>query len=216
MTNKPMLSVERDLLDRIVRPQLKPRDETVRRRAITELRALLDNPAPELKPFAWYRVPKDFPLQGAFFQYIEGQSERDIQNSLDADFGFYVTRLYADPAAQHQGEPVGEVVHVSEDRIQIGLYDEYSLEVGDLVYAEQPAPVAVAMPDRDELIEMLRHFASCANVAQVGTGAMDFVARLNADGTVHESDAWCRGSIALGNGCGKCSRCAEEAIARQS
>lgn len=42
MTNKPMLSVDRELLERITRPQLKRRDETVRRRAITELRALLD------------------------------------------------------------------------------------------------------------------------------------------------------------------------------
>lgn len=37
------VSVPIELLERITRPQLKPRDETVRRRAITELRALLDN-----------------------------------------------------------------------------------------------------------------------------------------------------------------------------
>ena len=39
--------------------------------------------------------------------------------------------------------------------------------------------VAVDAPSRDELIKMLRHFASCANVGQVGTAAMDFVAKLN-------------------------------------
>ena len=50
MTNKPMLSVERELLERITRLQLKRRDETVRRRAITELRALLDKPVNFLTP----------------------------------------------------------------------------------------------------------------------------------------------------------------------
>lgn len=80
MTDKPVLSVERDSFD---------------------------TPVAERKPFAWYREPKDFPLQGAFFPYIEGRSERDIQNSLEAEFGFNVKRLYDEPAAQQQGEPVG-------------------------------------------------------------------------------------------------------------
>ena len=50
MTNKPMLSVERELLERIARLQLKRRDETVRRRAIAELRALLDKQVNFLTP----------------------------------------------------------------------------------------------------------------------------------------------------------------------
>ena len=50
MTNKPMLSVERELLERIARLQLKRRDETVRRRAIAEMRALLDKQVNFLTP----------------------------------------------------------------------------------------------------------------------------------------------------------------------
>lgn len=49
------------------------------------------------KPFGWWRVPKDFPLQGSFFSYIEGQSEIDFRNSLDSEFGFYVKWLYDVP-----------------------------------------------------------------------------------------------------------------------
>lgn len=71
-----------------------------------ELRALLAKPQIERKPFGWWRVPKRYPLQGAFFSYVEGESERDVQNSINHEFGFNVKWLYDEPVAQHQGEPV--------------------------------------------------------------------------------------------------------------
>lgn len=73
------------------------------------------------------------------------------------DERFVAQALYAEPPAKRQGEPVGEVVHVSEDQIRIGLYDEYSLKVGDLVYAEQTAPVAVVI----DIESAANKFAQC-------------------------------------------------------
>ena len=178
MTNKPMLSVERDsiALDalKVARQFIAngiemgfismPEPETpdpahdtlpMIDRAIKELRALLDKPEPKRKPFAWYRVPKDFPLQGAYFPYIEGQSERDIQNSLEAEFGFNVKRLYDEPAAQHQDEPVSKGKPVAK------------------LHAEQPAPVAVVMPERMDPRDPYDSEANQWNAC------LDEVARLN-------------------------------------
>lgn len=163
MTNKPMLSVERELLERITRPQLKRRDETVRRRAITELRALLDKP----DECRCKRYGKDNP--------------------------HWPCPVHAEPAAQHQGEPVAwscdkpstpgaywirgfnlsgnidqsALVHVMLDEdeqvLMVNLHQSatetdtgYWYEVGDInqefewsgpLYAEQLAPVAVVMPE---------------------------------------------------------------------
>lgn len=119
MTNKPMLSVElrQALADFIEYSVPGPRSDDAMWYADKQaLRALLDRPVNFLTP--------------------------DCPDCACVQDGQCLC-IPSKPAAQHQGGPVGEVVHVSEDRIQIGLYDEYSLEVGDLVYAEQPAPVAV-------------------------------------------------------------------------
>ena len=165
MTNKPMLSVERELIERAVKACTFVGYED----AAKELRALLDKPAAECKPFAWYRVPKDFPLQGAFFPYIEVQSERDIQSSLEAEFGFNVKRLYDEPAAQHQGEPVTAQIRFRRPErgcpdfgewhyLEMSRFDKHRTRYIDSVgwecetralYAEQPAPVAVVMPERE-------------------------------------------------------------------
>ncbi len=107
-----------------------------------ELRALLDKPEPKRKPFAWYRVPKDFPLQGAYFPYIEGQSERDIQNSLEAEFGFNVKRLYDEPAAQHQGYPVNRLTYSKGDRRYVNGWNDACSH-----WEEKTAPVAPFNPD---------------------------------------------------------------------
>lgn len=117
MTNKPMLSVKRELLERIARPQLKPRDETVRRRAITELRALLDKPEK--------------------FECLDG-GKCGIGGYCDAC-------PHTKPAAQHQGEPVARVrqspvkKHVSIDLLRTDL------KHGQLLYAEQPVPVSLTV-----------------------------------------------------------------------
>ena len=153
MTNKPMLSVEREVIEGICNDFEVGRHFSACEGA-AKLRALLDKPAAERKPFAWYRVPKDFPLQGAFFPYIEGQSERDIQTSVEAEFGFNVKRLYDEPAAQHQGEPVAIVT---------GSTVQWLPGAGKLkdrapLYAEQPAPVAHTMRSVMDAAQQARGF----------------------------------------------------------
>lgn len=133
MTNKPMLSVERELL------------------AVVE--GLITSQA---DAFPLINVPRGLRSEGL------DQVSKELRALLDKqaecrckrygkDNPHWPCPVHAEPAAQHQGEPVGEVVHVSEDRIQIGLYDEYSLEVGDLVYAEQPAVVCETCHDQGEV-----------------------------------------------------------------
>lgn len=171
MTNKPMLSVERDSIAlealKVARQFIAngielgyirmPEPETpdsahgtlpMIDRAIVELRAILDKPVAERKPFAWYRVPKDFPLQGAFFPYTEGQSERDIQNSLEAEFGFNVKRLYDEPAAQHQGEPVAYAAFADNGNIR--CWSSSCEAVGLKVLAEGGSEIVPLYPHPDE------------------------------------------------------------------
>lgn len=137
-----------------------------------ELRTLLEAPAVERKPFGWFRTPKDCPLQGMFLHYDPEHGERDIQNALD--FGFTVKRLYESPAAQPQGEPVawmyrreggeclGQLVQMESDSLKdvregkvvegyriLWPRDDY-IDWKPL-YAEQPAPVAVVLPERREI-----------------------------------------------------------------
>ena len=104
MTNKPMLSVERDLIERAVQAiintsQMQP--------ALNELRAILD-------------------------KEVDGNSH----------------------APKQQGEPVAWVVFdngfIDDHTVVKTVADEWEdrgLEVTPL-YAEQPAPVAVVMPER--------------------------------------------------------------------
>jgi len=53
--------------------------------------------------------------------------------------------------------------------IDVGPYDKP-------LFASQPAPVS---DDRQQLIKLLNHFASCADIRQVGTAAIDKVKELN-------------------------------------
>lgn len=90
------VSVPIELLERITRPQLKPRDETVRRRAITELRALLDKevdgdshaPKKQGEPVA--------ELQVAFFEHGPMAT---INWFTPSEFESGATKLYAEQPA---------------------------------------------------------------------------------------------------------------------
>lgn len=122
MTNKPMLSVERDLIERAVQAiintsQMQP--------ALNELHALLDKP----DECRCKRYGKDNP--------------------------HWPCPVHADPAAQHQGEPVAICRLWNEG----GSGERTSVEFingpcadGTLLYAEQPAPVAVVMPDLNKIV----------------------------------------------------------------
>lgn len=160
MTHKPMLSVERDLIERAVQAiintsQMQP--------ALNELRALLDKPAPA-------------PCQtlGCFDNAAEGWRNCEAHK-------FYMLR---EPAAQHQGEPVAYMVqtgtHVEvlfEGNDWLYKYRKAGMRVTPL-YAEQPAPVGVVMPDN-----LLSHRESWLQ-------AMERLVALEAEATppTHDSD----------------------------
>lgn len=160
MSNQTIDGVPRELLrwmDDFINDDLELSKEEASISA--QLRTLLDAPAFERKPFGYWRVPKSLPLQGAFFPWIEGQSERDVKNALEHEFA--VQLLYDTPAAQPQDVPVawlaqavgkgGEVYRNKASTneptmrdIEIawgqGVIDRFTIVIKQL-YAEQPAPV---------------------------------------------------------------------------
>lgn len=154
MSNKPMLSVERELIQRIA----------------DHCKFWVDHPY----------------LEAIADVEVELRALLDKEVDMDSD------------ASKQQGEPVYMVrshgsdcwEEMSGESLEMCHAQPVEYEVRKL-YAEQPAPVAVDAPSRDELIKMLRHFASCANVVQVGTGAMDFVARLNGVKPVEQTKTCC-------------------------
>lgn len=114
-----------------------------------QLRALLDAPAVERKPYAyahewagWISTegPKDFKA------VIE--REAPPQWAVESGQARNVILLYEVPAAQPQGEPVAEIVSKFGDpeafgeRELIALKDIQKFAYGTKLYAEQPAPVA--------------------------------------------------------------------------
>ena len=142
MTNKPMLSVERELLERVAAESnymlgftsASNYDEC--RAAVDELRALLDNPA---------ALPDRYEDR-AYCEALE--QERD-----------YLREQLKRPAAQHQGEPVAYRVVFNDgekSKWEDGMpqsQDLYDVRDGvirgvERAYAEQPAPVAVVIPSQ--------------------------------------------------------------------
>lgn len=132
MTNKPMLSVELiELLNRVVDPyRREPRSICLHNADIAELRALLDKP----DECRCKRYGKDNP--------------------------HWPCPVHAEPVAQHQGEPVAlQHIAVSEGGVLRWMTGRnmqdcelYAMPDGSAIrsklYAEQPAPVAVVMPER--------------------------------------------------------------------
>ena len=164
MTNKPMLSAElRTLLERVVKGASGSAWAALdddRLAATEELRALLDKPA----ECRCKRYGKDNP--------------------------HWPCPVHAEPAAQHQGEPVAWVTqcHLS------GLIEqaEPNEKATNLqcwsdafpVFREQPAPVAVVMPERETytkyLVGVIPHNANEVNAYKDGWNTcLEEVARLN-------------------------------------
>lgn len=160
MDNKPMLSVERDLIERAVQAiintsQMQP--------ALNELRALLDKPVDS----------NELSLGGSLARAASG-----LINVLDDETGAWteteaLKRALEDwsmgkPAAQHQGDPVAwswcpecgcEELHHEEGAHKqcANCHQEWFSDIdysevvrGNLrkLKAGQPAPVAVVMPER--------------------------------------------------------------------
>ena len=129
MTNKPMLSVERDLIERAVQAiintsQMQP--------ALNELRALLDKPA----------EPSKFVGAAQYWSENE-QALRDVCRFEGLKGLVYqVVRDRDKPAAQHQGEVAQ--LHEEIERLRIrGQNCSNKVATLRAQMAEQPAPVAV-------------------------------------------------------------------------
>ena len=151
--------------------------------------AQLDAPALERKPFGWFRTPKDCPLQGMFLHYDPEHGERDIQNALD--FGFTVKRLYDRPAVQPRGVPVAfrfrwdydhgngwcrNAVRFVESMEHVEHEDKSTWRDITPLYAEQPAPVAMMMPERRAIGP---NYPYLSDLDIEWNACLDEVARLN-------------------------------------
>lgn len=160
MTNKPMLSVQRELLE--IYTGRKEGDWV---EAAHELRTLLDKPSVEPEPYGWVQTAgKCINQITQEWDVVEGWTEK----------GYLWKALYTESPAQHQGEPavaigedqsfakwMHEVVEFTHSggkvsKIQrrdiVGLSEEkwaFYAWKGRAKLAEQPAPVAVVMPELD-------------------------------------------------------------------
>lgn len=162
MTNKPMLSVERELLaDFLEYPDNGGWYDGVWITHKEKMRALLDEP----DECRCKRYGKDNP--------------------------HWPCPVHAEPAAQHQDEPVAIV-----DETDDGLFIEFvygedgnPLKRGDKLYTEQPAPVSALITD-EQILEAMRQSISSADggyvvdtapqdVIAAGRALLAEVARLN-------------------------------------
>ena len=165
MTNKPMLSVERELLDRIARPLKKMADEPARRRAIKELRTLLDkpgHPCPVLLDGC----------DGSCAPAAKRQGEPVACMPVDRCYDVRAKMIIAFNEAKKAG---GDLDDALDAAYKSAL--RYSPNPKTSV---RPAPVAVVMPDRktkDKYSGYIEPFQ--AEAAALYNSALDDVARLN-------------------------------------
>lgn len=173
MTNKPMLIVERELLE-LAAAKLSnlgqshisnPIYEALNRHT-EELRTLLDKPACSHKACKSLGEPHPF---------------CDFALRLDA---------------QHQGEPVAVCRLWNEggsgERTSIEFIKEPCAD-GTLLCAEQPAPVAVVMPFAEKVISKLRRFDECVSDNQdvdIGRHWLDVLTQLGLLNRVQRSPAY--------------------------
>lgn len=167
MTNKPMLSVERELLERVVDNRYREKENIsiARHQALWELRALLDEP---VKPVD----PNELSLGGRLARAATG-----LINVLDDETGAWTETealkqaledwSMGKPAAQHQGGAMS--FEQSRDGIADFLADNMPIKKYTLAEIErmirevaptptsrttgsikQPTPVAVVLPERRE------------------------------------------------------------------
>lgn len=196
MTNKPMLSVERELIQRIAdhckfwvnHPYLEAIADVG-----VELRALLDKPA---YPDRLCHTDK-----GAH-PYICGcfKGDDEAQRRFDE---------HHSKAAQHQGEPAAKAKPVAKLHAErlTGRDGEYGVTVEDSgwfntcrltggifnLYAEQPAPVAMALPFAEKVIAKLQRFEACASDGQdvdIGRHWFDLLTQLELLRRVQRSPAY--------------------------
>jgi len=167
MTNKPMLSVERELLERVVDNRYREKENIsiARHEALWELRALLDKPV------------------------VEGEVERMERRCKNAELALKVQteNCEALKAAQHQGEPmpIPRIAGIGRDAdhpralvLYLGKvpddYDIRAIQNALRKPVEQPAPVAVVITD-DQILEAMRQSLTDADGGYVFDTAKDDV-----------------------------------------
>lgn len=159
MTNKPMLSVDRELLERAA-SAIEKHHGSLQWVIASDLRAIIDKPVNFLTP--------------------------DCPDCACVQDGQCLC-IPSKPAAQHQGDPVAICRLWNEggsgERTSVEFIGEPCAD-GTLLYAEQPAPVAVVLPERElymkYLVGVIPHNASEVNAYKDGWNTcLEEVARLN-------------------------------------
>lgn len=186
MTNKPMLSVERKVIEDILADAREPATDYMAARKV--LRALLDNP-PHTRQEGY------------------GEAMRKVSDLLEKSVT--CAKMQVEPAAQHQGEPVAKAKPVAKLHAErlTGRDGEYGVTVEDSgwfntcrltggifnLYAEQPAPVAMALPFAEKVIAKLQRFEACASDGQdvdIGRHWFDLLTQLELLRRVQRSPAY--------------------------
>ena len=184
MTNKPMLSVElRALLGRRLSHDFAEECQECGigySDAWGELRALLDNPVveSEFEPDAVCTESDGCPTEGAVLKrfWRENQPDTELCKFYEAEDCQSLVKELVGHVAQLQ-DAAKRNVKPWEDTFPPTLLPAYIARIN----AEQPAPVAVVMPDVDELAQIIRkvdgsHTLGAGSLAEA---ILEEVARLN-------------------------------------
>lgn len=114
MTNKPMLSVERELLERIAKPLKMLSDKPFRTKAILELRALLDADKVNSREMGLMQYVEAHPIkpaaqhQGDLVGYVSPAGLAGAKSGKTAMFRSCVVGVYTIPLYAKQSAPVAD------------------------------------------------------------------------------------------------------------
>lgn len=177
MKNKPMLSVEREFKreDRYVVVKRSDLDRIPNRKVVHAFLAALaevSGHSVRIPQRDFLVIESDWPEFDTAYQMIEA-------------------RMTGQPAAQHKGDPVAEVVRLSIGATAVILKGHEHLPEGTKLYAEQPAPVAV-MPFAEKVIGKLHRFQECTGDSQgvdIGRHWFDLLTQLGLLNRVQRSPA---------------------------
>ena len=187
MTNKPMLSVEREHRLKIHR---KPFLDLESGAKTCEIRDCSD---------------RDFQVGDSVLLMLVDEDGNPTPNELRRKITHIQTGyglqdqlcvLSYEPADQHQGEPVAELQVAFFEHgpmATINWFTPSAFEAGaKKLYAEQPAPVAVVMPFAEKVIGKLQRFYECAEDSQgadIGRHWFDLLTQLGLLNRVQRSPA---------------------------
>lgn len=180
MTNKPMLSVDRELLELVTNNKHIDKESIsiMRWEALCKLRAILSNPASheQGEPVAIIQVSQVDGWASAYTPRYAGRLIGVRFTSLDTSSLQDGQPLYADP----DRPKIKLQCNVSNVRITVNEDGSYTIDPG-----EQPAPVAVVMPEHTmrsvmDAIQQARGFpVLTSNQCHALAESLNYVARLS-------------------------------------